>query len=306
MGILKICLFGKFRVSDADTAVSGFEARRVQELFSYLLLQADRPHPRESLASLLWSNQPTSQSKKYLRQALWQLQGALENCLQSQQPFLLTDAEWIQIDPAQVIHLDINLFAEAYTAVRGIPGRQLTNQHYNTLVQAIALYQGDLLEGWYQDWCLFHRERFQNMYLAMLDKLMGYCETFQAYEEGIHYGTHILAIDTARERTHRRLMRLHYLAGDRTTALRQYQRCVSALRQELGVDPAYSTQEIYEQIRTDSLIDIFVNPQQPLHKSAPNLSQTLFHLQQIQTLLDSFQSQLQRQIKSVQSIVDQQ
>lgn len=305
MGMLKIYLFGKFRVYDADTAVSGFEARRVQELFSYLLLQADRPHPRESLASLLWSNQPTSQSKKYLRQALWQLQGALENGLYPQQTLLLTDAEWMQIDPAKAVYVDINHFTQAFTAVRGIPGRQLTNQHYNTLVQAIALYQGDLLEGWYQDWCLYHRERFQNMYLAMLDKLMGYCETFQAYEEGIHYGTNILAIDAARERTHRRLMRLHYLAGDRTSALRQYQRCVSALRQELGVDPAFSTQEIYQQIRTDSLIDVFINQSLAPQKLAPNLSQTLHHLQQLQTLLNGFQTQLQRQITSVQSIIDQ-
>jgi DNA-binding SARP family transcriptional activator len=134
---------------------------------------------------------------------------------------------------------------------------------------------------------------------------MGYCEAFQEYEEGIQYGASILAIDSARERTHRRLMRLHYLAGDRTSALRQYQRCTHALQQDLGVKPAHSTHHVYEQIRADSLTDEFLN--HPTATPKPhNLSQTLFQLKQVQTLLDGLQSQLQYQIKSVQAIIDQQ
>jgi two-component SAPR family response regulator len=93
----------------------------------------------------------------------------------------------------------------------------------------VALYHGDLLEDWFQDWCLYERERLQNIYLAALDKLMDYCEASRDYDAGLAYGTRILRHDLARERTHRRLMRLYYLAGDRTSALRQYDRCVQIL-----------------------------------------------------------------------------
>jgi hypothetical protein len=31
------------------------------------------------------------------------------------------------------------------------------------LKDAVNLYCGDLLEGWYQDWCLFERERLQSI-----------------------------------------------------------------------------------------------------------------------------------------------
>ncbi|MGH9768785.1 MAG: bacterial transcriptional activator domain-containing protein, partial [Blastocatellia bacterium] len=41
--------------------------------------------------------------------------------------------------------------------------------------------------------------------------------------------------DPACERTHQQMMRLKHLAGDRTGAMRQYDRCVKALCQELGV-----------------------------------------------------------------------
>ncbi|NIN69138.1 MAG: hypothetical protein GTO63_31510, partial [Anaerolineae bacterium] len=82
--------------------------------------------------------------------------------------------------------------------------------------------------------CLYERERLQNMYLAILDKLVSYSEVQGAYEAGLGYGSRILSYDGARERTHRRLMRLYYLAGDRTAALRQYDSCVEALRRELA------------------------------------------------------------------------
>jgi hypothetical protein len=67
------------------------------------------------------------------------------------------------------------------------------------------------------------------MYLVMLDKLMWYCELQKEYETGILCGMRIMCYDRARERTHRRLMRLHCLNSDRTGALRQFEQCAAAL-----------------------------------------------------------------------------
>jgi hypothetical protein len=91
------------------------------------------------------------------------------------------------------------------------------------------------------------------MYLSMLDKLLDYCEAQSEPEAGLMYGQQILRYDRARERTHRRMMRLHYLAGDRTSALRQYHSCVQALAEELDVGPAKSTVALYNQIRADQV-----------------------------------------------------
>ncbi len=77
MSALRICLFGKFCVRRNEQVLDGFDARKVQELFCYLLLHRDHSLPRETLASLLWPDTTTAQSKKNLRQALWQLQSAL-------------------------------------------------------------------------------------------------------------------------------------------------------------------------------------------------------------------------------------
>src|SRR5207245_6082482 len=120
----------------------------------------------------------------------------------------------------------------------GKKGQELDSPKAQLLHKTVQLYQGPLLEGWYQDWCLLERERLQSMYLAMLDKLMSYYEAHSDYETGLLYGMRIMCYDRARERTHRRIMRRYYLIGDRAEALRQYERCAVALEEELGVSPS--------------------------------------------------------------------
>ncbi|HEX8142043.1 MAG TPA: BTAD domain-containing putative transcriptional regulator [Pyrinomonadaceae bacterium] len=234
---LKICLFGRFSIQRDDTCLTQLDSFKVKEFFCYLLLQRNRSHTREALANLLWGESTTAQSKKYLRQALWQLQNALERKDESAvEPFLQVEPGWIRLNLQSDIWLDVDVFERAFAFVRCKPGDGPDAGKVKILRDAVQLYQGDLLEGCYHDWCLYERERLQTMYLVMLDKLTGFCEVERDFEMGLNYAASILRYDRARECTHRRLMRLYYLAGDRTSALRQYERCVTALREELGVD----------------------------------------------------------------------
>jgi DNA-binding SARP family transcriptional activator len=43
-------------------------------------------------------------------------------------------------------------------------------------------------------------------------------------------------------------MMLHLLAGDRPAALQQYERCVSVLKRELGIEPLPETRAVYRAI----------------------------------------------------------
>ena len=221
MSLLKVALFGRFCVQCGDQIVGGFDASKVQELFTYLLLYRHRSHPRETLAGILWGDSSTAQSKKYLRQALWQMQSALEasTTIAAEDLFLL-EANWINLNPAAPLWLDVAAFETAYNRVQGVPGQALDGQQLKTVHDAVELYRGDLLEGWYQDWCWYERERFQTMYLSLLDKLIDYYQANGEYETAIDYAQRVLRCDHAREHTHQRLMILHYLAGDRVAALR--------------------------------------------------------------------------------------
>jgi DNA-binding SARP family transcriptional activator len=263
MSILHICLFGKFKMLYGEQVLADFDAYKAQELFCYLLIHRDRPHTREALADLLWRGRSTAQSKKYLRKTLWQLQAALGSQVGPLgKRVLLVEPDWIQLNSKAALWLDIAVFERAFICLQGVPGRELDSQGAQTLQSAVDLYRGELLENWYQDWCLCERERLQNIYRAILDKLISYCEAQRNYEAGLVCAARILRCDRARERTHRQLMRLHYLAGDRTTALRQYEHCVAILKEELGVTPTRRTVALYKQIRSDQLDDSVQTPAQ--------------------------------------------
>jgi DNA-binding SARP family transcriptional activator len=254
MTVIRISLFGKFNLQAGESQIMAFESRKVDELFCYLLLHRDKPYPREILADLLWGENTTSQSKNYLRKAIWQLQSALEELVRSEDGrLILTDGDWVQINPGIDLWLDVSELEAAFQDSRGVLGRDLNDRSVQAIQQAVALYRGDLLEGWFPDWCLYERERLQHVYLALLDKLMDFCEAHGQYESGLAHGEVILRYDRARERTHRRLMRLYCLAGERTLALRQFEKCALALQEELAVMPSSRTRLLFERIRADGL-----------------------------------------------------
>jgi len=243
-----VLLLGRpcIRAGDSEVELPG---RRTKELLGYLLLFRERPHHREVLAATLWPESSTAQSKKYLRQALWHL-GAFGTGLGDGQ-LLSGHSEWIQVD-ARRVRLDVAELEDAFAPVRLVPGEQIEPEAAVALKRVAPLYRGDLLEGCYQDWCVYERERVKALYLSLLEKLLAYCEVHAEPEEGLIYGEELLRHERAHERAHWRLMRLHYQAGDRTAALRQFERCREALKEELQTAPGERIHNLYEQIRSDA------------------------------------------------------
>jgi DNA-binding SARP family transcriptional activator len=309
MNALRIRLFGEICVEQDRQPVSDLPAKAL-ELLCYLFLYRDRAHTREELATLLWPDASYTHSKKYLRQILWRLQtalGAEPNSGRGENPtWLILNPGWVRINPQSAWWLDVDAFERAHVLCRDTPGQVLTEQQAQLLEEAMALYQGDLMELWYQDWCIYERDRLQLTYLAMLEQLMGYCETQRSYTKGVAYGQGILRYDQARECTHQHLMRLYYRAGDRTGALRQYDRCAAALAKEFNLQPSHETVALYEQIRADQLDETAAQPmetsRQPDDRSGTNLLLEIHkQLDQIQFGLSSFQQQVQHELAALKA-----
>jgi DNA-binding SARP family transcriptional activator len=289
MDTLFVHLFGQFRMRSNNSEDYRLKPGKAQELLAYLLLQHPRIHSRETLASLLWNQVSTTQALKNLRHTLWQVRGFLETTVG---PDLLEiDGERVSIKRDVSLWLDVATFKQIADQTGGVTSQALSQAQFADLEYAVQLYNADLLEGWYQDWCIYEREYFQRIVLILLDKLIEHCREQHQYENGIFYGERILRYDCAHERTHRGLMHLYYLLGDRTAALRQYQRCCDALQKELGVEPSSSTRVLYDQLCADRLQEHAVGAALPALNPplAGDISQAvadvLERLQQIHNLL---------------------
>lgn len=308
MARIKVSLFGKFNITHGEKKTY-IRARKVQELLIYLLMFRHDPQPRESLSEILWADQPTLISKRNLRQTLWHLQSAFRKFKTSSKLELLIDDGWIHIRLPTNFWLDTAEFEQVFNQVNYKPAQEVNTEDFDAMQYAVNLYKGDLLEGWYQDWCIFERERFQMMNLLLLDKLVQYCEIHQKYDVGLVYGWQILRHDHAYERAHRQLMRLYSMAGDRTQALHQYQRCVNALQIELGVEPSARTRQLYNQIQADT----FVAPVLPRERAispSPDAALTtedlMIRLQQFATTLKSMESRVHQEIAALETMLARQ
>ena len=303
MGVLRVSLFGRLDVKIQQEALTGLQAGRVQELFCYLVLYRDRPHRREAVANLLWDECHTGSPTRCLRKALWQLRSALDSHTEPlSKRVLQVEPDWIQFNPHADVWIDVAQFEQAFRDLQHIQGVDLDADGIRRLQDAVRLYRGGLQESWYQDWYLYERARFQHLYLIMLDKLMEYSEAYGCFAAGLAYGTLILDCERARERTHRRLMRLHYQAGDRTAALRQYELCVSALDQELGVGPGRRTEALCQQIKMDEPNPATLKQAeaggQPLAATSPQI--LVPRLKRIHRLLAEMQHEIYRDIQAAE------
>lgn len=240
-------LFGRFSAKANHGDWPQLDSRRLQQILSYLLLFRDRPHHRDVLSVTLWPGSTHKQGRKNLRQCLWQLQRLQSRPPVGSEALLIAEKDWIRLNQAQVWS-DVAEFEDVFSRVRTIPPERVQDGEAQLILEAVGMYRGDLLAGWEEDWCVRERERLKAVYLTLLEKLVGWCESSNRLEAGLAYGDTLLKHDRAHERAHWRVMRLHQLAGNRTGALRQFERCRTALDEELGVGPGRLTRSLYEEI----------------------------------------------------------
>jgi predicted ATPase len=116
------------------------------------------------------------------------------------------------------------------------------------LEQALALYRGDLLPDFDDEWIVAERERLYQNRIRVLVQLTNLLEEQQDYPAALTYAQQLLRADELNEATYATLMRLHRLNGDRAKALQVYHQCMTTLREELGIDPSANTRKFYEQL----------------------------------------------------------
>jgi DNA-binding SARP family transcriptional activator len=251
--MLDFKLFGVGEVSYLGSRITGLFHQLPGHLLCYLLLNRDHAQNREHVAAIFWSDACIQRAKKALRNSLWRLRSSLQCAGVPVDRYLLLNEESIAFITSSSYTLDVENFENLVAPCRDLHGLDVSPTQIAGLETAVSLYRGDLLEGIYDDWCLYDRERLRLMYTSTLNKLMVYYGLNQAYEHAIEYGKRLLLLDNTLEKVHRWLMLLYWMNDDRKTALTQYKLCYQILRDELGSYPMQETQGLYRQMLHDRL-----------------------------------------------------
>lgn len=290
---VKVHLFGGMHVERCNRPLPGFACSKAGELLAYLLLHRDRPQRRERLAEILWGDE-LDDPRRSIRQALWRLRsnlGTEDNLFDS------VDEERISVNPGAALWLDVAVFEYTCREIQAAGAGDLTASTWPRAKAALELYRGELLDGTPWDWCRFERVRLHDLFLALGDQALLWCLDSSDFNEGIRLGFEMLRYDPAREKTHRALMLLHATAGDRSSALRQFDLCVAALREDLGVAPGQSTRELAERIVEDRMAGRSTLRQRSTQKG---VERVLRGLQELRELLSDARREVHVEIEAIE------
>lgn len=261
---LTLSLLGSFEARLNDQPITDFATDKIRALLTYLAMEAGQSHRRETLAGLLWPEWSHKVSLRNLRQSLHRFRQTLDRYQSDFSTQLLTTTrQTIQLNPAY-LQLDVIQFQTLLTAVERHDHIYLhqCQSCLDHLQQAVSLYRGEVLTGFsladapeFETWLLVERERLHDQALTILGHLATAAEQSGDHKEALRYAKRQLALESWREETHRQVMRLLALSGQRNEALAHYETCRRILAEELAVDPAPETTALYDAIRVGMPLD---------------------------------------------------
>jgi ABC-type oligopeptide transport system substrate-binding subunit/DNA-binding SARP family transcriptional activator len=232
MSTLRLCFLGTLDIRYDDQPLLKPPTLKSQSLLAYLILHRHRPQPRDRLVGLFWGDRPERKARRSLSTALWHIRRCLP-----QEGLILNDPHTVQFDPQSDLWLDVDEF-EA----------QVSRDDIASLQSAVALYRGDFLDGFYDDWIINERYRLEALFLEDLARLMVSCEERGEHDAALVTALRLLGHDPLREDARRLAMRAYCRLGQRNVALEQYHRCREIVVEELSTEPMVETTELYQAI----------------------------------------------------------
>jgi predicted ATPase/DNA-binding SARP family transcriptional activator len=202
-----------------------FGSPRCLPLLTYLVLRRE-PVPRAAAAAALWPDELDEDARANLRRHLHHLRRAL--------PPSDAGGWFIDADGRVGWNNDASAQIDVVTFLQGIGTA-------GTRPDAVALYEGDLLEGCEDEWLVVEREHLRAAYLQALFELASARRRERDFLAAAGYAERLLAHDDLREDALRELMAARYESGDRTAALATYERFAARVRTELRADPTAET-----------------------------------------------------------------
>lgn len=159
-------LFGGFEARCGMQVVARMRTAKTASLLAYLVVHPPHRFAREALADRFWGELPPERARNNLSVALNALRHALV-APHTPTPLLQTDAHAVALHPdgfsADVLEFERALDVAAQASD---PATQ-----YQQLTQAVNLYQGEFMAGYYDDWILQKAAELQTRCLHALEQL---------------------------------------------------------------------------------------------------------------------------------------
>jgi WD40 repeat protein/DNA-binding SARP family transcriptional activator len=255
--MLQIRLLGQFDVRLDGRRVL-LPSRSAQSLLAYFAMTAGTAHRREKLAGNFWPESSDETARKNLRHELWRIRKAISSEKAEGNEYLLAEDLTLTFDSRADYWLDVAHFEKS--------GPDL-----QSLTAGLSLYQGELLPGFYEEWILLERERLRSVFDNKMEQLLAHLITGERWTAAQEQAERWLTLGSSLEPAYRALMMVYGARGDMAKVSHVYQQCITALDEQLGLEPSAETRALY-----DGLLKGAKVPSRPMQAHASGTITFLF------------------------------
>jgi DNA-binding SARP family transcriptional activator len=238
MAILwRIEFFGGLRARRDNEVITRFRTQKTAALLAYLALRPG-PQPREVLVGLLWPDSEPEAARNSLSAALSSLRRQLEKDLPDGS-VLQADRASIGLNPATV-STDISDFENT---LQGANATRDDAERIKLLSQAVELYHGPVLPGFYDEWALAQARCREEEFFEASSDLIDLLDSEGQHERALHYARRGVSLYPGHEAWNLSLMRLLRTMGQHEAVLRHYREFESTLQRD-GLEPSEAAQRV--------------------------------------------------------------
>ncbi len=263
MGNLSLILLGPPEVRHGDQVLL-FSTRKELALLIYLAVEG-LVQSRKKLSEQFWPEGDARHGRAALRITLLHLRHLLgedAGVSPAPQPHLLITHDTLGLNLTSALDLDLHLLLEAWTLAHASAHTMLTMSEvarrrlFALLQHATTLPRGEFLEGFsprdtpaFDDWVRFQREYWHLRINEIFDRLSHLQFEAGELEAAIETVNRWLVLSPLQEDAYQRLMRLHFAAGDRVSALHAYDTCRAMLATAMQTEPTPETSALASRMR---------------------------------------------------------
>ncbi|MFI5211899.1 MAG: BTAD domain-containing putative transcriptional regulator [Ignavibacteria bacterium] len=245
---IKMTVFGglEFSLKDKPIEESKWKRKKRKLILCYLLLDRNQQLSKDKIIDIFYPETSLDNADNLFHQSISNIRTALkpdgdgtENVKSKKEgialQYIIYEGKTLKLNPDFSYYSDIEEFD---SLLEKAFSKENNSEKLRLLKEAVLLYKGEALEGYYEQWCENLRSEYRNKFIKVLEQLLRLLLEAGQYDDITIYGDKLLMTDNLNETAYSIQIESLVRAGNIITAKEKYQQMLGVYKTELGEKPS--------------------------------------------------------------------
>ncbi len=233
----------KFYLKGEEIPEKKWVRKKRKLLLCYLLLANNQTISKDKIVDVFFGDTPIDSIDNTFHQAVSNLRTALrvpppserEEKIKSTEPDYITyEDKTLRLNRMCSYYSDLEDFDNLIKRSIAAENPELTIEY---LMSAAILYSGDVLEGYYEDWCESIREEYKSKFIKCSEKLLELLTAQNRFDEIIEYAEKLNHTDKLNIASIKAMVKSYIELGKVILARGKFDKFIALYEEEIGENP---------------------------------------------------------------------